>query len=48
VMHDLKDLADDVRAALQQLIATAVRSYELAHKHRQGVLDATEPKGTRS
>jgi diacylglycerol O-acyltransferase / wax synthase len=85
VMHDLKDLADDVRAALQQLIATAavgphgedpaapwpgydqqtvpiiakrlrntgqdlataVRSYELAHKHRQGVIDATEPKGTR-
>jgi hypothetical protein len=84
-MHDLKDLADDVRAALQQLIATAavgphgedpaapwpgydqqtvpiiakrlrntgqdlataVRSYELAHKHRQGVIDATEPKGTR-
>jgi WS/DGAT C-terminal domain len=30
-----------------QDLATAVRSYELEHKHRQGVLDATEPKGTR-
>ena len=28
-------------------VAAAVRSYELEHKHRQGVIDATEPKGTR-
>src|SRR5450755_2227679 len=28
-------------------VATAVRSYELEHKHRQGIIDATEPKGTR-
>jgi hypothetical protein len=28
-----------------QDLATAVRSYELEHKHRQGVIDATEPKG---
>jgi diacylglycerol O-acyltransferase len=28
-------------------VATAVRSYELKHKHRQGVIDATEKKGTR-
>ena len=28
-------------------VATAVRSYELEHKHRQGVIDATERKGTR-
>ena len=28
-------------------VATAVRSYELEHKHRQGVIDATERKETR-
>ena len=28
-------------------VATAVRSYELEHKHRRGVIDATERKGTR-
>jgi diacylglycerol O-acyltransferase len=28
-------------------LATAVRSYELEHKHRKGVIDATEPKATR-
>ena len=28
-------------------VAAAVRSYELEHKHRRGVIDATERKGTR-
>jgi WS/DGAT/MGAT family acyltransferase len=28
-------------------VATAVRSYELKHKHRRGVIDATQQKGTR-
>ena len=75
VMHDLEDLADDFRAALQELtaaatgvhaapwpgydqqtvpviakrlrgagedVASTVRAYELEHKHRRGVIDATE------
>ena len=82
VMHDLDELADDFRAALQQLaaaagqagpqpaapwpgydhhtvpviahrlndagqgLAAAVRSYELAHKQRRGVIDATQRRAT--
>jgi hypothetical protein len=35
----LRDASED--------IAAAVRSYELEHKHRRGVIDATERDGAR-